>query len=391
MAYRRASSRRGGGRRRSVRRRAPRRVNIRKGYGTAMNPYRRANARNANCKCPGELTPTQKFMLAQLDPFDVKVGGAKIPDSNSLPSISNVDTDIVNVTTTNALDTLDAVAFRPFYKYSVVNAGSGVGTVSWGATFAANAVDRTKLTQYAGQIELTRPVAHAVRITCPLAPTSTTGFVHIGLATESTYGRTTWDYPTTVAQMSNLQFYKRLTLASLTQTPFTIINKWIDDTAFRYSDPSSQLSNSTSMEFQTDYGWASIVIMVEAQYAVGVQTLSCEHLLISEGIPQRDGVFIGSQAAPNSPGAMATVSGAIASTEPFHSEADQDSYINQGLRAMAQGAAQAGEAVFNNVALPLLRQVGYAAGGTAAVTAANAVMGLGGIPGVNANPRRLQV
>jgi len=390
MAYRRASSRRGGGRRRSVRRRAPRRVNIRKGYGTAMNPYRRANARNANCKCPGELTPTQKFMLAQLDPFDIKVGGAKIPDSNMIPSISNVDTDIVSVQGPTTTDTLDAYAFRPTYSWGFINATAGNGSVSWGGAYATNAFNRDKRSNYDAQIELTRPVAHAVRMTCPLAPTSTTGFVHIGLATESIFNEVTWSFPTTVAQMSNLQFYKRLTLASLTQTPYTVINKWIDDTAFRYSQPTATTGGSTANEFQTDYGWATIIVMIEGTQQPGT-VLSFEHLLISEGIPKRDGVFIGSQAAPNSPGAIAATASAIAQTEPFHSEAEQDSYINQGLRAMAQGAAQAGEAVFNNVALPLLRQVGYAAGGTAAVTAANAVMGLGGIPGVNANPRRLQV
>ena len=37
------------------------------------------------CACPGELSPGAKWALAQLDPFDNRCFGAKVPDSNTVP------------------------------------------------------------------------------------------------------------------------------------------------------------------------------------------------------------------------------------------------------------------------------------------------------------------
>jgi len=367
----------------------PRRVNIRRYH--SGNPLRRGNQQQAEkCKCPGELTPSQKFMLAQIDPFDTKSAGAKIPDSNMMPSISNHDTDIVAGIGPSGTNTVAAWAFRPAYQYGHVQASPAAGSVSWGTAYGNFALSRSKATAYAGQIELTRPVAHAVRITCPYAPTTASGFVHIGLATETVYGENTWTWPTTVAEMANLQFYKRVTLASLTQTPFTVINKWLDDTAFRYSSPASLVGTAGSQDFQTDLSWATIIVMIEGTQPGGT-SLSFEHLLLSEGIPQRNGVFVGSQAAPNSPATIAAVSSAQSSIDPFHNEAQQDSYMNQGMSALASGAAAAGELVFNTVALPLLEKVGFASVATAAATTVNAIMGVGGISGVNSNPRRISI
>jgi len=367
-----------------------RRVNIRRYHGG--NPLRRGNTVQAQkCKCPGELTPSQKFMLAQIDPFDSKAAGAKIPDSNMMPSIANHDTDIVRGLGPSGTNTVAAWAFRPSYTGAVVIGSAGATDVSWGANWAANAVGRSKQAAYAGQIELTRPVAHGLRLTSPLAPTSATGFVHIGLATESTLSETTWTYPTNPGDMANLQFYKRVTLASLTQTPLTAINKWLDDTAFRYSSPNGFVTGSGSAEFQTDLSWATIIVLLEGVQTPATTCLSFEHLLLSEGIPQRNGVFVGSQAAANSPATLAAVSSAQSGIDPFHNESQQDSYMNQGMSALASGAAAAGELVFNTIALPLLEKVGFATVATAATTTVNAIMGVGGISGVNSNPRRISI
>ena len=40
--------------------------------------------------------------------------------------------------------------------------------------------------------------------------------------------------------MRDLPFYRKVTLASLTQSPLTVVNKFLDQTAFRYTDPSEQ-------------------------------------------------------------------------------------------------------------------------------------------------------
>jgi len=349
----------------------------------------RRNTGVSSCECGDrELSPAAKFALAQIDPFHPKTMGAKIPDSNTMPSIANSDIDIVNHPSATG-GQLSGIAFRPNYTWGTVPASSGI-TLGWGAAFTTNAVNRQKRSNYATVIELARPVAHAIRLSSSLAPTAATGFVHIGLSHETTYGAATWDYPTDVTSISGLAYYKRVTLASLTQSPLTVINKWLDETAFRYVSPSTNQGTSTATGFQTDYGWANIVVIVEGAPA-GVSPLSYEHLLLSEGLPQKDAVIIGSQAAPNSPGIMQATSTMQSNTEFAHSEEQQESYISRGVQELAAGARDAGEKAFNEVAVPILHSVGQAVVNTGLAYAYSRIRGTGGLPGVNSNPARLSI
>jgi len=352
---------------------------------------RRAPARRSAktpCKCPTDLSPGTKWALAQLDPFDPNALGAKIPDSNTFPSIANSDCDIVSLPALGATF-LPGIAFRPQYTWGSVTATSTVAnTANWGAAY--NGTNRTKRTEYNTAIELTRPCAHAVRMSSPIAPTSATGFVHIALVAETIFNEASWGYPTTVNEIAGCQHYKRVTLASLTQSPLTCINKWIDDTGFRYSSPASSQVNSGAASFQSDYGWSAIVVLVEGGPTTGT-LLSFEHLLLSEGIPQKNGVIIGTQAAPNSPAVLSAVGDMTTEQTPFHTEAEQDSYIARGAQAIAEGAAHAGEAAFQAVGVPLLQRLGQRAVGVAASMAVAAMTGTGGLPGINSNPNRLSL
>jgi len=404
MAYRRRTSRYSSRARRPARRSGYPRTSIRRRRRSSMG-YRKKNVltRDKPCVCPGPLTPSHKFVLAQLDPFDPVVQGAKVPDSNSIPSIAHCDTDIVALPAT--ANTLAAFAFRPNYTAGVIVAEVGATAVQWptDAQINTSAVqNRSKREQYIAQIELTRPVSHAVRITSSIAPTTATGFVHIGLATEALIATGTSpnyrvDYPLNPAEMAGLQHYKRVTLASLTQSPVTIINKWLDDTGFRYSaaktrwnvGESSTAGAISPREFQTDYGWAAIIVMIEGAPTTGGTSLSAEHLLMSEAIPQRNAVLLGNPAAPNNPGAMSAANAVTTQMEPVHTEAEQESYISKGISLGAEGAAAAGRQAFDQIGAPLLQRVGYHVAARAMNMAAAAIGGRGGLPGINSNPERL--
>lgn len=386
MAYKRSSRRATRYKRRPTYRASARRSYRRRSYAPKRSSNRRAPKKE--CVCPGELSPGNKFVMAQLDPFDSSVSGAKIPDSNTMPSISNTDCDIVAINTSAVATDLVGAAFRPQYTWGKIAATAGAA-ITWGAAWGTNATNRSKRTQYLAAMELTRPVAHAVRISSPLSPTTASGFCHIGLAFETQLGEATWTYPTTIAEISGLQHYKRVTVASLTQSPITIINKWLDDSAFRYSSPSSTMvENSTSSSFQTDASWAVIVVIVEGA-PVSSTVLSVEHLLLSEGLPKKDGVIIGTVAAPNNPQVLQAVGEMSTTQEPFHTEAEQESYISRGVTAVAQGAAAHGERMFNSVAVPLLQRAGSYGLGVAVNMAAMAINGRGGLPGINSNAQRL--
>lgn len=327
-----------------------------------------------------------KWALAQLDPFHPLANGAKIPDSNTQPSIAISDNEQGSLTTA-AVAGLNAMAFRPAYSAATILATSGVAAVTWPAAYAGS-TNRAKGTAYAAAVELTRATAHAVRLSCSLAPTTTTGFVHIAISTESLFAAATWQYPTTTALMSGCQYYKRVTLASLTQTPFVIINKYLDDTAFRYTSPvASPAAAAANPEFHTDLSWGTIIVMVEGA-PISSLALSFEHILLSEAIPQTAGPILGTSAAEASPGTLSAVSSASAGTEPFHTEEDTAGYVQRGISALATGAAREGEAVFREVAVPLIEKLGERSV-NAAAGAFMRMAGVGGISGVNSNPARL--
>lgn len=378
--------------------RKPRRSVRRRRSTTRRTRRRRAIPRGQAkpCKCPGELSPSAKFALAQLDPFEPKCLGAKIPDSNTMPSIANSDCDQVTMTQGGTSNWLTAFAFLPSYTQAFGTATPvDPSTVSWTATFQP----RRNQSSVVAAIEGIRPVAHAIRLSSPLAPTTSTGFVHIGLAVESRINSGSGavpDWPKTVNEMTGLAHYQRFTLASLTQSPITVINKWIDETGFRYDDPravnvfagNGTAPSTVSLNFLQS--WGTIIVMAEGQ-AANTAFLSAEHLLLTEALPRKDAFILGTTAAPNSPGTMSSVSQMLAETPVAHTEAEQETYISQGLAALERGAAVAGEQVWNNIALPLLERVGHGAGAYASSYAMSALLGTGGIPGVNNNANRLAI
>jgi len=365
-----APRRRRSTRRRSVRSRAPttRRRAPRRTTRRTRAPAR--STRGQGGYVSNELGVGTKFALAQIDPFHPQCLGAKIPDSNTQPSIAVTDMETTNLTSANTTF-VHAMAFRPAYDNGTVLATSGLGAVVWPLVWAGT--PRSKRASYVAAIEINRPVAHAIRISSPLAPTSATGFAHICLSTETTFNVSTWQFPTTISQMSGCQYYKRVTIASLTQTPLTVINKWIDDTAFRYTSPESGAFGTTSGELQTDLSWATIIVMVEGA-PVGTP-LSFEHILLTEAIPQKTGVILGNAAAASSPGTISSVSQMSAVTEPFHTEAGQESYMAQASAALADGAREQGAQVFQNVAVPILHQAGAAGMNMASAAFLNLVGG----------------
>jgi len=394
MAYRRAT---GNIRkpRRSVRRRAP----ARRRAVTRRRTYRRRAPRRVK-STPAELNPSTKFALAQLDPFEPQCLGAKVPDSNTMPSIANCDIDLVALAGPGASAALTAVAFNPSYRSAVITATPGASSVSWDTTSGSVIATRSKYSQVAASIEATRAVAHAIRISSPLAPTSTTGFVHIGLDVESRYNDTGSnsfpDFPTTIAQMSGLAHYKRVTLASLTQSPITVINKWIDETAFRYEDPranyvytSSTSVTITTANFNMNSSWGTLVVMVEGSPTGTSTQLSFEHILLSEFLPKKDAFIIGNSAAPNSPGLMGATSVMVANTDFAHTEAEQESYISRGVQELASGLYAQGERAFNEHAPAIAQRVASHVGTTMLNYTLAGIAGLAGIGGVNNNPNRL--
>jgi len=342
------------------------------------------------------MSPGDKWSLAQVDPFNPQAYGGKIPDSNTVPSCS------VAMSETQLLPLVAASDFRAFaflprvQRGRIITSTGGAAGWTWPAAYGGNS-SFVKAPDYIAAYELDRPVAHAIRLSSALPPTSAQGFVHIAIAFESFADSSTWPWPTTVAGMSNYQFYKRVTLASLTQSPLVVVNKYMDETAFRYSSPNdiatppaSGAETGTFMTFHTFFSWGAILVALE-----GVNSLSplnAEILLHTEAIPKSTGAVTGTPAAVGNGAVMGATSYMVSNTPESFSQIEHDGYLARAQNAFQSGLQQAGSyagaeirrrgrdlaSQLFNTAIGL--GVNYAAGG-----------GAPGLPGINQDPNRLML
>lgn len=355
--------------RRRVRRRAPvrrRRVTRRAGAGFGL----RARPR---------LT---KFELAQINPFDKRALGVKIPDSNTQPSDTFIAEDRFTVTSA-ATDLAKAIAFAPLLSQtSFASTDSTSVAWTWG-TYAASATASNYWTDATSNFVGVRPCGHGVKLSSPLAPTTATGFVHICLYPMSTANVTTPELPLNLSQMTSLPSYRRFTIASLTQKSVTIVNKFIDVTAQRYYDTDvlfSSSGNTTSLlSFQL--GWCVIVVATEGA-PLNTVSISAEQIVHYEALPK----FSSTLTMSSSPAAdfnvreMEGVSRIGGHSGSIIVEGEEQSAIARGYQALAHGAGAAAGEIYENYVLPAARGAGYAA--TYAAAGAAAGYG-GGIMGVN--------
>jgi len=343
---------------------------------------RRSTTRASKCSCTSELTPGDRYVYAQIDPFDPRSRGAKIPDSATMPSVPVTTSQLYALNLATGTD-VKCWAFYPSMTSSIVDTTGGPSSWTWTPSFGG-ASAWSKRNDFASSFEMARPVAHGIRLSSLQPPTTATGFVHIAIAVEAYNGVSTWPFPTTIAGLSDYPIYHRITLASLTQSPVTIINKFIDEVSFRYSASDTNVAaNAGVMEFQTPLGWAAILIAVEGVNSTN--PLSCEMILHQEALPKSTGVLGGSPAAASSPSTLAAAASVSSHQEAVHTEAGQQSYIERGLEFARQGALDAITPISERAAYGVGRYAAHRAMGYAATLAGFGV----GVMGVNNNPGRL--
>jgi len=388
-------------RRAPVRRASYSRYPARTRYAPSRRPYRRRSGtlrrRPQACACPGDLSPGDKFVMTQSDPFEPKYFGGKIPDSSTIPSIPTPLQYNQTLTTSvlAAPNMAHAWAFYPAVTTSFI-AAAGTGPSTWDfSTGVVSAQNAPQQTSFVSQFEAFRPVAHGIRLSCPFAPTSTTGFVHIAIATETnmTSANSSSAHYTQLAQslstMSGYTFYKRVTLASLTQSPITLINKWTDETAFRYQAPVANEAGNAGgpLQFHIPYSWGTLLVAVEGASTVSttgqvISPLQAEVILHSECIPDKNSTLIGSTAAAYNSGVLNAVSQAVAQTDFAHTEEQQDSTIRSFMNEVSNAIGSSGVDV---------QQLAGSLARSAVSGVVNYTMGRYGVGGVNNYPDRLAI
>lgn len=337
------------------------------------NTYRRSRYTRRRSYRPRTMRRTKvlsKFALAQIDPFDERASGCKIPDSNTFPSCAFRLDDNTNFTT-DATYGLKAAAFLPSLSTAYVSGtAASANSWTWSAAYGGSYANSRSST-FTSSYTLYRPVAHGLKLTCPVAPTSVTGNVHVAVVANSDFGKTTWNFPTSLSAMSNAMFYERYSLATLTQQPITIVNKFLDCTAQRYIDPASDgIDNSTDANLQTN-GWAAVLIVVEGAGTSQI-ALNTEFVTHVEAIPLSTGLSTSTPAAPFDVAQLEEVSRIAGETPAAFTEQQRPSYMASVRDAMQSGMYGAANNFFDRVVLPSA----YAFGGYAARQAFQGISGV---------------
>lgn len=275
-------------------------------------------------------TPLSVYQLSQIDAFDPRVVGVKIPDSNTTPSVGVMVSDDFNLSTLPN-NFASCYAFQPSVASCMITAVPGtVNSWVWPASYAGNTIS-AKSSAIGTNYDLYRPVAHGVRISSSLSTQSATGFVHIAVYPSRTT-KGTWDFPQNLANLSECMWYTRITVSSLTQTPYVIQNKFLDCTAQRYVDTGGDAGGNkvgdnpgslTASEgrygrVQVANEWCTILIAIEGATVGGVLTvpISAETLVHYEALPAPGGVQVGAPASIFDQNDLAAASVLAAQSDP---------------------------------------------------------------------------
>lgn len=334
---------------------------------------------------PNRRPRLSKFMLGQIDPFDERVQGAKIPDSNTMPSSTFVANDETNLTT-GAVLSLAAAAYQPnLSNIRYVATPATASSWTWGTPNSGDTSSR--LSGLTSQFQMYRVTSHGVRISVPTAPTSTVGFLHVGIYPNDFYGDSTGlRLPTSFSALNQCTWYKRFTLSSLTQQTLTIVNKIMDCGSQVYRDIStvdpSMGTGLPSAYFHT-FGYATIIVAVEGAPA-STTAISVEHITHCEAIPLATGVNTPTPAAAFDAAQLEAASNIARVTDATMLQTDRDEHMRAGASAVESTFAGRIAGAFGNAAAgfveaTLPHAANVAAGVASRYIQSNAMPGVTGV------------
>lgn len=262
-----------------------------------------------------------KFALGQINPFDINVRGARVPDNNTAPSDTFCYQDENDNEPWDTTNNPACKAYTPTLSQVIVTASSNNSTSwVWPSSFGGQSPSG-QATAIQAQYQLYRPVSHGIKIMAKSGLFNAEGFVHVCLYSGSLRG-TTWDFPTTTGQMSEMPHYKKIPISQLISNgPVTVTNKYLDPSAHIYRDVTYTAGQASENEFMTNFGWMTILVAVVGTNAAS--KISVETIVHAEGT-LRKGTFNQARAPEPSDGALyEAVASAVAQVNPIVQTIDE--------------------------------------------------------------------
>lgn len=258
-------------------------------------------------KSKGKKQSIPRFTLAQVDPFNQKAFGVKIPDDNTADSCTAFSRSDVTLVT-GATNGVGAVFRGNPFPFQVTPTAASQTTWTWGAAFSGGTTASNQ-SNLASSFAAIRTAAFGIQISTRLSYTAAAGIVHIALLPEM-LNLTTWDLPTSTTALGYAPFHLKIPLAELVENGYTITSKYTDAMAFRYIDPGvSDLNGSTPYpNSNPTSGWNVIMVWVEGAPASST-VLDIEYIAHYECLPPATavsgGVITTTPAQPHSPATLA--------------------------------------------------------------------------------------
>lgn len=181
--------------------------------------------------------------------------------------------------------------------------------------------------------------------------------------------------------MTECPFYRRVTLASLTQNSLIVVNKYLDQTAFRYIDTgSNEAFDATKGSFHVPSSWMGIMVVVEGHSAIiGQSIVNVETIGHFEGQSKFGGLNTDGAAEPGNIYVQQQSANASSRSPASFMDNSQEAFqraANMASNFVSSAATTAGQGFATGVANAMGGAVANAMGGQ-------------GMDGVNDNPDRL--
>ncbi len=284
------------------------------------------------------------FMLAQVDPFAAEVMGCKIPDRNTMPSVTNRFRGVYTATTDSNGNY--ACGFRPYAfaaQWAAVPVAAGP-SITWGNGTPVNLTCASTMgSQYAD----VRTVAYGIRMKYVGPRTTSGGKIHIACVgsnlSSDGIGFTYW--PRTPAEFENSPWYANYSLNEITEQEIVVPGRRIDEGSFRYRSPQYVPyggSSTPSGAIETSDGWGHIVVFIEGATA-SASVVQIEVVYHFEALvnPQGGSLIAPSPAAPPNT-AVLDASMNVSSRQPV-SRYVEDGFetIKKVISTITYGASQA--------------------------------------------------
>lgn len=178
-----------------------------------------------------------QFVMAQVDAFNHKVEGVKIPDMCSIPSATSFSREIQSPQINPQGFSMTAYRFQQSCTYVSGTPVTGTAAIwpTMGQSFTSGGVQQDPA--YASMVQNyldTRTVACGVRVQCNLPALTAQGFIHMAVVPEDMANSSTWQYPTTFAAMERAPYYQKVPLANLINNTPVISMPIMDEGAWRY-------------------------------------------------------------------------------------------------------------------------------------------------------------